>query len=152
MFVRVVFAFIIPIFPYTTRSSITFPTFQRRKEGGPLADWLRPLIISALNRSSSNRCGFEPRSGHMWDKPSSASGWSGGFFPGIPLFRPTYRLTRLKMNEIILTGRKTQIKKKANHKKRKDIKISHFRNITLMIYVWWIGNIEVSERIHCTVI
>ena len=27
-----------------------------------------------------------------------------------PLFRPTLRLTRLKMSEIILTGHKTQIK------------------------------------------
>ena len=33
-------------------------------------------------------------------------------------FHPTYRLTRLKMSEIILTGRKTQIKKK----KKKDTK------------------------------
>ena len=30
-----------------------------------VAEWLRPLIFSALNRSSSHRCGFEPSSGHM---------------------------------------------------------------------------------------
>ena len=28
-----------------------------------MAEWLRPLIFSALNRSSSPRCGFEPSSG-----------------------------------------------------------------------------------------
>ena len=33
------------------------------------------------------------------------------FFSGIARFRPNERLTRLKMSEIILTGRKTQIKK-----------------------------------------
>ena len=40
----------------------------------PVAEWIRPLIFSAVNRSSSHRCGFEPSSGHMWDKPSSAFG------------------------------------------------------------------------------
>ena len=54
----------------------------------PLAEWLRPLIFSALNRSSSYCCGFEPRSGHMWDKPSSACGWSGSFSRGSHVFVP----------------------------------------------------------------
>ena len=37
--------------------------------------------------------------------------------------RPTLRLIRLKMSEIILTGRKTQIKKgKKKKKKKKDCK------------------------------
>ena len=31
----------------------------------PLADWLRSLIFGALKCSSSQRCGFEPSSGHM---------------------------------------------------------------------------------------
>ena len=31
----------------------------------------RTPIFSTLNHSSSHRCGFEPSSGHMWDKPSS---------------------------------------------------------------------------------
>ena len=31
----------------------------------PLAEWLSPLIFSALNRSSSHHCGFEPSSCHM---------------------------------------------------------------------------------------
>ena len=51
----------------------------------PVAEWLRPLIFSALNSSSSHPCGFESRSGHMWDKPSSACGW---FFSGGLPFSP----------------------------------------------------------------
>ena len=42
--------------------------------------WLRMLIFSALNRSSSHCCGFVLSSGHMWEKPSSACGWSDGFY------------------------------------------------------------------------
>ena len=34
-------------------------------EAAPVAEWLRMLIFSALNRSSSHRCWFEPGSGHM---------------------------------------------------------------------------------------
>ena len=30
-----------------------------------MVECLRPLILSALNRSSSHRFGFEPSSGHM---------------------------------------------------------------------------------------
>ena len=44
-----------------------------------LAEWLRSLVFSALNRWSSHRCGFEPSSGHMWDKSSSSCGSLGGF-------------------------------------------------------------------------
>ena len=62
-----------------------------------MAKWLRTLILSVLNRSLSHRCGFKPSSNHMCDKSSSACGWSGVFFSGI--------FTRLKMSEIILTGR-----------------------------------------------
>ena len=54
------------------------------------------LIFSALNRSIiSHHCRFEPISGHM-------SGQGG--FSVISRFRPSYRLTRLKISEIILTG------------------------------------------------
>ena len=49
-----------------------------------MAEWLGPLIFSALNRSSSHRCGFESISGHMFDKPSSACGWSGDFLGVLP--------------------------------------------------------------------
>ena len=31
----------------------------------PMNEWLRPLIISALNGLSSQRCGFETLLGHM---------------------------------------------------------------------------------------
>ena len=51
-----------------------------------VSEWLRMLLFSDLNRSSSHRCGFEPSSGHMWDKPSSDCGWSGGFSRGSPIF------------------------------------------------------------------
>ena len=54
----------------------------------PMAEWLPLLIISALNRSSFHRCGIEPSSGHMWDKPKSACRWSGGFSWGSPVFAP----------------------------------------------------------------
>ena len=30
-----------------------------------VAEWLRPLILSALNHLSSQPCGFEPNSGHV---------------------------------------------------------------------------------------
>ena len=66
----------------------------------PLAEWLKPITFSVLNRPSSHRCGFEPSSG---DKPSSACGWSDGFSRGSPV-SPTLWLARLKMSEIILTG------------------------------------------------
>ena len=78
----------------------------------PMAVWLKMLIFSAQNHSSSYHCWLEPCSGHTWDKSSSACGWSGFFSLGSPIFRPTLRLTKLKMSELILTGHKTQIKKK----------------------------------------
>ena len=56
----------------------------------PVAEWLRMRIFSALNRSSSHLCGFQPSSGHMWNKISSACGWSGVFSPGSPVFAPPY--------------------------------------------------------------
>ena len=74
--------------------------------GGP-----RGRVVSTLNQSSSHRCGFEPSLGHMWDKPSCACGSSGVFSRGSPGLCPTLRLTWLSMSEIILMGRKTQIKK-----------------------------------------
>ena len=54
----------------------------------PVAEWLRLLNFSSLNRSSSHRCGLEPSSGHMWDKPSSACRWSCGFSLGSTVFAP----------------------------------------------------------------
>ena len=54
-------------------------------QAAPVSDGLRTLILSALNHSSSHRCGFEPSSGHMWDKLSSACGWSDSFSQGCPV-------------------------------------------------------------------
>ena len=84
----------------------------------PVVEWLRLLIISALSRSSSHHYGFEPTcsSGCMWDKPSFACRWSGGFSRGISCFHATYWLTWLKMSEIILTANNTRIKKQQNKK------------------------------------
>ena len=55
----------------------------------PVAIWLRQLIFSALQLSSSHRCGLEPSLGHMWDKQSSTCGCSGGFSRRSPVFCPT---------------------------------------------------------------
>ena len=89
--------------------------------GGPTR--LRPLIFSALNRSSSHRCGFEPRKAKFCLRVDM---W---FFSGISHFRPTYQLTRLQKSEIILTGRKTQIKKE------KEIHIKWYAQTMIMYYV-----------------
>ena len=73
----------------------------------PVAEWLRPLICSTLNRSSSHRwcCGSEPCSGGRQAKFClRVVRW---VFSGIPRFCPTLLLT-----EIILTGLKTKKKKK----------------------------------------
>ena len=40
----------------------------------PVDEWLR-----TLNRTSSRRCVFVANWCHVWDKPSSACGWSGGW-------------------------------------------------------------------------
>ena len=37
-------------------------------------------------------------------KPSSAYGWSGGFSPGSPVFRPPSMNDRLDISEIFLKG------------------------------------------------
>ena len=68
------------------------PTLAKRKinsylpASAPRGRVIKADTFSDLNRSSSHRCGFEPSSGHMWDKPSSACGWSGGFSRGSPVF------------------------------------------------------------------
>ena len=77
-------------------------------KGGPVAKGLRTLIFSTLNCSSSHSSGFKPSSVRqakffLWVVRC--------FFLGISHFCPTSWLTWLKMSEIILTSRKTQIKK-----------------------------------------
>ena len=49
-----------------------------------MAEWLRQLIYSTLNRSSSHRCGFEPSSGHMGDKAKFCLQVVRWFFPFFP--------------------------------------------------------------------
>ena len=68
--------------------------------------WLILLVISPLWVQASLRS-------HVRDKPSSACGCSDGFSRGSPVFAPPNNW-QLKMSEIILTGHKTQIKKKSN--------------------------------------
>ena len=64
----------------------------------PVSEWLNPLIT--VVGSSLDQYSFE----------TSQDLLAGGqvFFSGVSRFRPTQRLARL--SEIILTGRKTQIK------------------------------------------
>ena len=64
--------------------------------------------FSVLNRKS-HCCAFESSLGHMWDKPVLLVGGQV-FFLGISRFRPTCRLTRVKMSEIILMGVKPKSK------------------------------------------
>ena len=79
------------------------------------------IVVKAANLErpkslvTSHCLGFDPSSSHMCDKPSSACGWSVGFFSGISRFCPNQRQTRLKMSEIILTSRKTQTKNYINN-------------------------------------
>ena len=68
----------------------------------PVAEWLRPLIFSTLNRSSSRCCAFEPSLGYMWDKPSSACGWSDVFSRGSPVFAPPYDWHKSEKKTIFL--------------------------------------------------
>ena len=68
----------------------------------PVAEWLRSLTSVLLIIRSSHRCGFAPRTGHKFICETShvlLAGVSGGFSPGTPVFRPTYRLIRLDMSE-----------------------------------------------------
>ena len=50
---------------HSSDSGILIVLLIKRAKGSPVAEWFRMLIFSALNRSSSHRCGFEPSSGHV---------------------------------------------------------------------------------------
>ena len=73
--------------------------------------YLFTLLIFCSYHSSSHRCGLKPSSGHMWDKPSSVCGRSGVFSQVSPVFAPPYDWL-CSVSEIILMGRKIQLKKK----------------------------------------
>ena len=64
--------------------SLIYGEGETEDERPPVAEWLRPLIFNALNRSPSNRLGFEASSGHMWDKPGCSRWFFSGFFPFSP--------------------------------------------------------------------
>ena len=66
-----------------------------KKDQPIVAEWLKSLMFSSFNHLSSHHCGFEPSSGHMWDKPSSTCGWSVVFSLGLPF---SLRLIWLKMS------------------------------------------------------
>ena len=105
----------------------TYMKFQNPSLAAPVAEWLRWLIsLSPLTIRSSHRCdwcGFEPHTGHKWDKSSSTCGCVRWFFPGYSRFRPTFWLARLDMSEIILKGTSNWIKKK---KKKKNPSLNFF--------------------------
>ena len=66
---------------------VSYNLFTQINKMAPVAKWLRLLIFITLNRSTSHHFGFEPHPDHMWDKPSSACGWLGGFSRS-PVFAP----------------------------------------------------------------
>ena len=51
--------------PFQTIPSAFLWLIKRLRNKKEMAEWLRPLIFTALNCSSSHRCGFEPSSGHV---------------------------------------------------------------------------------------
>ena len=71
-----------------------------------MAEWVRSLNFSALNHSiitAVSGVGLSPALATCEISQVLLAGVSGGF-PGILPFRPTYRLARLDMSEIILKG------------------------------------------------
>ena len=81
-----------------------------------MTEWLRPLIFSTLNHSSSHRCGLTAVGSSLAQVTCETSQvlLAGGqvvFLEDLP-FLPHLAIDRLKMSKIILMGRKTQIKKK----------------------------------------
>ena len=100
----------------------------------PVAEGLRTLIFSALNRSLSPRCGFEPSSGHMRDKQSSACGWSGGISRGSLVFAPP----SIGLAQNVWNNHNININKKKRETRRKiDNETSvKFINTKTCKYVW----------------
>ena len=81
-----------------------------------MAEWLRWLIsLSSLIIRLSHRCGwcgFEPHTGHMWDKSSSACGCVRWFSRGTPVSF-LLLMAFLDMSEIILKGTLNWIQRKS---------------------------------------
>ena len=76
---------------------------------------------------------------------------SGGqvVFSGITRFRPTLRLARFKMNEIILAGRKTQIKKKKKKKKSRAYDYSSMLVLVPKIFSQHVTLFEKQQQKTC---
>ena len=81
---------------------------------------------------------------HMWESQVLLA-VGQVFFLGMSCFRATYWLARLKMSEIIFTGRKTQIKKKKKIMQRRRIWVQVVRKLkqflilstsSLFMYIW----------------
>ena len=84
-----------------------------------MAEWVRSLNFSSLIKSFDHRTavtgvGSSPARATCETSQVLLAGVSGGF-PGVLPFRTTYRLARLDMSEIILTGTLNLIHKKKNH-------------------------------------
>ena len=72
-----------------------------------MAEWVRSLNFSALRSfdhlTAVSGVGSSPALATCETSQDLLAGVSGGF-PGVLPFRPTYRLARLEMSEIILKG------------------------------------------------
>ena len=64
-----------------------------------MAEWVRSLYLIAVNSVGSSLALATCETSHVL-----LAGVSGGFPTGVLPFRPTYRLARLDMSEIILKG------------------------------------------------
>ena len=62
-------------------------------------------------------------------KPSYASEWSGGFYPGFPGFRPPLMNDRLDISEIALKGPKN-----SNKKNLTDAYMWHYCYVKCCVY------------------
>ena len=63
-------------------------TLLNHMSPAPVIEWLRLLICSSLNPSSSHGCGFEPISGHV-RQAKFCLRVDGVFSRGSPVFAPT---------------------------------------------------------------
>ena len=82
----------------------------------PMAKWLRPLVLTLyiarhLTTVGSSLARVTCETSHVLLVDGRGEGRGVSW---ISRFRLTFRLARLKMSEIILAGRKTQIKKNQN--------------------------------------
>ena len=81
-----------------------------------MAEWVKSLNFSALNHLTAvSGLGSCPALATCETSQVLLAGVSCGF-PGVLLFRPTYRLARLDMSEIILKGTLNCIQKNKTDK------------------------------------